>query len=487
MPLRALWTSAGLPADALAQLTLTGAEPVLPSSFAVGAAAQASFAAAALAATEIGQLRNGLRQQVRVDMRHAALECSGRFLLDGVAPNVWDKLAGLYACGDRLGAPAHQLRPPPRRRAAPARPARRSRHDRRDAGRGRAGALARCRLREAAQPSAAWSSPRCALSTSGTRTRRAPRSPRSHWSRSSASASAAARLPALAATAPAARRHARARPDAHPRRAGGRPHARRLRRRRDARQLAAAAEHRGDRRHQPRQASAHADLRNRGRSRRAGAACCARRTSSLQGYRPGSLAALGFGARGVARGSAPASSTSRSRPTAEAAPGRRGAASTRWCRPPPASTHAEGEAAGDGKPQALADADARHGHRRSCSPSARGRAAAPAARRRQLACAGLAGADRRSGCARSAASPTASASRQARLRDRGWKRATRASGRLLAIRHAARFSATPARYRRPSVPPGHRSPRLGLTSLQARVTESPRPPDAPASLSAHRP
>ena len=98
MPMRALWQSLGLPADALAHLTLTGREPALPSSFAVGTAAQLSFAAAALAAAEIGHARNGLRQQVRVDMRHAALECSGRFTLDGVAPNLWDKIAGLYAC-----------------------------------------------------------------------------------------------------------------------------------------------------------------------------------------------------------------------------------------------------------------------------------------------------------------------------------------------------------------------------------------------------
>ena len=97
-PINALWQSAGLPADALAHLTLTGTEPALPSSFAVGTAAQVSFAAAALAAAEIGHRRNGLRQQVRVDMRHAALECCSHFLIDGLAPNVWDKLAGLYEC-----------------------------------------------------------------------------------------------------------------------------------------------------------------------------------------------------------------------------------------------------------------------------------------------------------------------------------------------------------------------------------------------------
>jgi CoA-transferase family III len=72
---------------------------VLPSSFAVGTAAQTSLAAAALAATEIGLRRNGLRQHVQVDMLQAALECCGRFSVDGRTPDLWDKLAGLYACG----------------------------------------------------------------------------------------------------------------------------------------------------------------------------------------------------------------------------------------------------------------------------------------------------------------------------------------------------------------------------------------------------
>lgn len=97
--LEPIWQSAGLPAQALKHLTLTGSEPVLPSSFAVGTAAQTTLAAAALAATEIGQQRNGLRQQLHVDMRHAALECCGHFTINGRAPPQWDKLAGLYPCG----------------------------------------------------------------------------------------------------------------------------------------------------------------------------------------------------------------------------------------------------------------------------------------------------------------------------------------------------------------------------------------------------
>ena len=97
--LRSLWHCTGLAPAALEQVRLFGAEPVLPSSFAVGTAAQVAMAAAALAATELGRHRNGLRQEVGVDMRHAALECCTHFAIDGHTPETWDKLAGLYACG----------------------------------------------------------------------------------------------------------------------------------------------------------------------------------------------------------------------------------------------------------------------------------------------------------------------------------------------------------------------------------------------------
>lgn len=96
--LESIWIEAGLPADALTHLTLAGTEPALPSSFAVGTAAQVSLAAAALVATEIGRVRNGLQQQVAVAMRLAALECIGHFQLNGQAPEAWDKLAGIYTC-----------------------------------------------------------------------------------------------------------------------------------------------------------------------------------------------------------------------------------------------------------------------------------------------------------------------------------------------------------------------------------------------------
>ena len=101
--LAALWRHVGNDPSALGSVTLTGAGPVLPSTFAVGTAAQASIAAAALAAAEVWRLRSGRRQQVAVDMRDAAIEFrSERYMrVDGAPPKeLWDKIAGLYRAGD---------------------------------------------------------------------------------------------------------------------------------------------------------------------------------------------------------------------------------------------------------------------------------------------------------------------------------------------------------------------------------------------------
>jgi hypothetical protein len=72
----------------------------MPSSFAVDGAAQASIAAAALAASEIGRCRNGQELAVTVDAANAALECTSHFSIDGRVPDKWDKLSGLYRCRD---------------------------------------------------------------------------------------------------------------------------------------------------------------------------------------------------------------------------------------------------------------------------------------------------------------------------------------------------------------------------------------------------
>ena len=101
--LSGLWTEARLPADALDDAFLTGRDPVLPSSFAVGTAAQVSIAASALAAATLWRQRGGRRQRVSVDMRHASMEFLSEHWVSVVGQppeETWDRIAGAYQCGD---------------------------------------------------------------------------------------------------------------------------------------------------------------------------------------------------------------------------------------------------------------------------------------------------------------------------------------------------------------------------------------------------
>jgi crotonobetainyl-CoA:carnitine CoA-transferase CaiB-like acyl-CoA transferase len=104
-----LWTLAGGDPE-LNAVTLTGEEPQLPSSFRVAAAAQASIAAAGLAAAQLWRLRSGQSQHVTVDMRHAIVECrSERYLrVDGKPSDMaWDAIAGIYKTRDRRRVRLH--------------------------------------------------------------------------------------------------------------------------------------------------------------------------------------------------------------------------------------------------------------------------------------------------------------------------------------------------------------------------------------------
>lgn len=98
--LRALWSEAGLPQAALERVRLPGGDPVVESSFRVATAMQTGIAAAALAAAEVGRERGGPAQEVSVPAADAVRESACRFTLDGREPTVWDKLSGLYRCGD---------------------------------------------------------------------------------------------------------------------------------------------------------------------------------------------------------------------------------------------------------------------------------------------------------------------------------------------------------------------------------------------------
>jgi crotonobetainyl-CoA:carnitine CoA-transferase CaiB-like acyl-CoA transferase len=98
-----IWDVADGDPTALSRVTLTGAEPALPSSFRTGTIAQATIAASALAASEVDRVRNGRSQAVAVDMRHAAAEFISErlYTIDGKPPEwAWDKIAGTYQTGD---------------------------------------------------------------------------------------------------------------------------------------------------------------------------------------------------------------------------------------------------------------------------------------------------------------------------------------------------------------------------------------------------
>lgn len=98
-----LWRAAGGADDALDRVSITGEDPVLPSTFRVGTAAAATIAAAGLAASEIWRLRTGRKQTVSLEMLAAAIAFrSERYLTVDGEPyrNLWDPIAGYYQTGD---------------------------------------------------------------------------------------------------------------------------------------------------------------------------------------------------------------------------------------------------------------------------------------------------------------------------------------------------------------------------------------------------
>jgi crotonobetainyl-CoA:carnitine CoA-transferase CaiB-like acyl-CoA transferase len=104
-----LWLPAGGAASALERVTLTGSDPGLPSTFAVGTLAQASIAASALAAADLHYARGGPHQTVSVDMHHAAAEFrSERYVrYTETMPAMWDPIAGLYGTRDKRWVRIH--------------------------------------------------------------------------------------------------------------------------------------------------------------------------------------------------------------------------------------------------------------------------------------------------------------------------------------------------------------------------------------------
>ncbi|MFN4090665.1 MAG: CoA transferase, partial [Alphaproteobacteria bacterium] len=101
--LRRIWADAACDPGAPERIALDGDDPVLPSTFRVGSAALASIGAATLAATEIWQARTGRAQPAALDVRAAAAAFrSERYIwVDGAAPpDPWSPIAGFYRAGD---------------------------------------------------------------------------------------------------------------------------------------------------------------------------------------------------------------------------------------------------------------------------------------------------------------------------------------------------------------------------------------------------
>lgn len=101
--LKHIWTLAGCDPSALRSVTLAGADPGLPSVYRVGTLASASIAATGLAAAEYHRLRTGRRQHVTVEMRRALASFrSERYLRinDGPPPALRDPVMGFYETRD---------------------------------------------------------------------------------------------------------------------------------------------------------------------------------------------------------------------------------------------------------------------------------------------------------------------------------------------------------------------------------------------------
>ncbi|TBU46267.1 CoA-transferase family III [Dichomitus squalens] len=105
-PAEALWRSLRLPAEAVSRLELTPhPDPAVDSTFKLATAAQTSIGLAGLAAAHFHQLRTGAEQVVSVDARHAVIEFKSEvyYEIEGQpkkTSSIFDGLAGVYRTKD---------------------------------------------------------------------------------------------------------------------------------------------------------------------------------------------------------------------------------------------------------------------------------------------------------------------------------------------------------------------------------------------------
>jgi hypothetical protein len=126
LALEEIWAISDMDDSLPQNVRLIGLEPVLPSVYKTGVAAQSTIAASALAASEMWRYRTGRSQDVFVDMKHAAIgfrserytqingDTSKTFASSGVSDDP-SEVHGFYKCGDggwlqiHGNYPAHKL------------------------------------------------------------------------------------------------------------------------------------------------------------------------------------------------------------------------------------------------------------------------------------------------------------------------------------------------------------------------------------------
>jgi len=93
---------AGLGEKPARQITFSGADPVFPTPYLVGTAGAAALGAVGCAVSDLWHLRTKKHQGIKVDIRAAAAAMrSVRYLkIDGKAPDMWDPLSGYYPVKD---------------------------------------------------------------------------------------------------------------------------------------------------------------------------------------------------------------------------------------------------------------------------------------------------------------------------------------------------------------------------------------------------
>ncbi|KAH8978100.1 CoA-transferase family III [Lactarius akahatsu] len=104
-PAKSIWVRQGLPPDDIQNLHLSEApDPSVDSSLKLGTAAQSAIGLSALAAAHFHFLRTGQEEEVHVDARHAILEFSSEryYTIDGKIPKwkMFDELSDIYQTKD---------------------------------------------------------------------------------------------------------------------------------------------------------------------------------------------------------------------------------------------------------------------------------------------------------------------------------------------------------------------------------------------------